>query len=150
MRMTDPEMQSVDDLIARLPPEKQHTVRSLRAAVLRGLPEGVVEVVRGAMISYEIPLESCPDTYNGEPLMYAAVAAQKRHCALYLMSVYMDPALQATLREGFTAAGIRLDMGKSCIRVRNSEGIPPGLVEQIVGATTVSRFIEMYEASRPG
>jgi uncharacterized protein YdhG (YjbR/CyaY superfamily) len=139
---------SAEEYIEALPPERRPTVQLLRDMMLRALPPGVEERINWGMISYEIPLERYPNTYNGEPLLYAAIAAQKRHYALYLNCVYMDPDLEATLREGFSGAGIRLDMGKSCIRFRNSEGIPPGLVEKIVGATPTARFIEMYEASR--
>ncbi|CAN5779033.1 DUF1801 domain-containing protein [soil metagenome] len=139
---------TVDEYLAALPADRRQTVQLLRDMVLRALPDGVEERMNWGMICYEIPLASYPDTYNGEPLLYAAIAAQKRHYALYLTCVYMDPTLEATLRDGFAAAGIRLDMGKSCIRFRNSEGIPPGVVEQIVGATTAARFIQMYEASR--
>lgn len=31
------------------------------------------------MIGYAVPLERCPGTYNGPPLGYAALAAQKRY-----------------------------------------------------------------------
>ncbi len=34
---------------------------------LENLPEGYVEVMNWGMISYEIPLERYPDTYNGQP-----------------------------------------------------------------------------------
>jgi hypothetical protein len=34
------------------------------------------------MISWEVPLERYSDTYNGQPLSYAALAAQKSHTAL--------------------------------------------------------------------
>jgi hypothetical protein len=39
------------------------------------------------MITYEIPLERFGDTYNGKPLMYAALASQKNHMAIYLKLV---------------------------------------------------------------
>ena len=41
------------------------------------------------MITYEIPLQTFPDTYNKQPLMYAAIASQKRHMSVYLMSIYL-------------------------------------------------------------
>ena len=41
------------------------------------------------MISYEVPLARYPDTYNGKPLIYAALASQKNNMAVYLMSIYM-------------------------------------------------------------
>ena len=40
------------------------------------------------MISWEVPLDSSGETYNGQPLVYAALAAQKNYNALYLNCVY--------------------------------------------------------------
>ena len=57
------------------------------------------------MISYVIPLETYPDTYNGHPLMYAALASQKRHMSLYLMNVYGDEDSQRWFADEFAAAG---------------------------------------------
>jgi len=39
------------------------------------------------MISYEIPLETFPKTYNKKPLQYASLAPQKNYMSLYLMNV---------------------------------------------------------------
>ena len=43
------------------------------------------------MIAYEVPLAINPKTYNGKPLMYAALASQKNHMAIYLCSIYCMP-----------------------------------------------------------
>ena len=68
------------------------------------------------MISYEIPLSVYPDTYNGKPLMYCALAAQKRHNAVYLMNIYADSELERkTGGAGMRRAGLKLDRGK-CMR----------------------------------
>jgi hypothetical protein len=42
------------------------------------------------MITYEVPLKTYPDTYNKQPLMYAALASQKNHMAVYLVAIYVD------------------------------------------------------------
>jgi hypothetical protein len=36
-----------------------------------------------------VPLEVYPDTYNKKPMMYAALASQKNHMAVYLTGIYM-------------------------------------------------------------
>lgn len=40
--------------------------------VLKNLPEGYRESLSWGLISYEIPLERYPDTYNKKPLTYVA------------------------------------------------------------------------------
>ena len=46
------------------------------------------------MITYQVPLETYPDTYNGKPLAYAGVASQKNYVSVYLMAIYMDDETQ--------------------------------------------------------
>jgi hypothetical protein len=100
------------------------------------------------MISFEIPLEAYPRTYNGQPLSYAALAAQKNHYALYLMAVYGDPAGEAQLREAFAQAGKKLDMGKSCVRFRKLEDVPLDVIGEIIASTPPDELIATYERSR--
>jgi hypothetical protein len=104
--------------------------------------------MRWGMISYEIPLKRYPTTYNGQPLLYAALAAQKQYYALYLMCVYQDPKLERLLKEGFARAGAKLDMGKSCVRFRKLEDLPLDAVERIVASTPPDQFIAWYERVR--
>lgn len=100
------------------------------------------------MISYEIPLKRYPKTHNGQPLMYAALAAQKHYCLLYLMCAYQDSEQERVLRDGFRRAGKTLDMGKSCIRFRQSEDLPLDVIGRVVGSTSLEQFIEVYEGVR--
>ena len=81
------------------------------------------------MISYEVPLSTCPDTYNGQPLMYAALASQKRHMAVYLTGIYLDEAEREAFEEAYRATGKRFDVGRSCVRFRSLEdrNIPSGI-----------------------
>jgi len=74
--------------IAELPPERAALVSRLRDLVNANLPDGYVERMSWGMISWEVPSERYPDTYNGQPLVYAGLAAQKNHHALYLNCVY--------------------------------------------------------------
>jgi hypothetical protein len=100
------------------------------------------------MIGYTIPLERYPDTYNGQPLCYAGLAAQKHHYALYLMCAYGDPAEAEWLASEFRKAGKRLDMGKSCVRFRRLDDLPLDAIGRFVARTTPEAFIARYEAAR--
>ena len=117
---------------------------------MRGyLPKGCRETLSWGGIAYEVPLRRYPDTYNGKPLAYFCLAAQKNYCALYLMGVYQVPAQAAKLKAAFKAAGKRADMGKSCIRFRKPEDLPLETIGELVASTPVDAFIAQYEASRP-
>lgn len=139
---------SARDSLDGLPEDRRAVISAVRDLVLRSLPVGYAERVGSGMLLYEIPLDRSPKTYNGQPLMYAALAAQKHHCALYLMGVYGDAALETRLRDAFAAAGKRFDMGKSCLRFRTLDDLPLDVVAETVAAVTPAQFIARYEASR--
>ena len=137
---------TVEEYLDELPPEKRAVVARVRDMVLDNLPEGFVEAMNWGMISYEIPLEDYPDTYNGKPLSFVALAAQKHHYALYLHGVYMNQEQREILEKGFDAAGKKMDMGKSCLRFKRLDDLPLDVVAQIIAATSVGDLIASYEA----
>lgn len=138
---------TVDEYLAELPDERRAVVAAVRDMVVRNLPEGYTETMLWGMITYGIPLETYPDTYNGQPLGYAALAAQKNHYALYLMSAYTGEQEQA-VRDAFAAAGKKLDMGKSCIRFKKLDDLPLDALGRIIAATPPQAHVARYEASR--
>ena len=99
-------------------------IAAVRAVVKQHLPKGSVETMNWGMLAYEIPLSRYPDTYNKQPLMYLALAAQKNNYALYMTNVYGDPALMGELVAAYKSAGKKLDMGKSCLRFTTLEELP--------------------------
>ena len=59
-----------DAYIAELPLERRALIGRVRDLVNDHLPDGYVERMSWGMISWEIPLETYPETYNGQPLVY--------------------------------------------------------------------------------
>jgi uncharacterized protein YdhG (YjbR/CyaY superfamily) len=134
--------------LASLPPERRKVIAAVRAVVKKHLPKGYVETMNWGMLSYEIPLSRYPDTYNKQPLMYLALAAQKNNYALYLTNVSGDKVLMDKLAAAYKAAGKKLDMGKGCLRFKALEDLPLGVIGDIVASTPVERRIETAEAAR--
>jgi len=141
---------TVDEYLAELPEERRRVVSAVRDAVLRHLPEGYRETMVYGMIGYCIPLERYPNTYNGQPLAFVAIAAQKNYYSLYLTCVYQDPEGERLLREAFEATGKKLDVGKSCIRFRSAGDLPLDAIGRIIASTPPDAFIERHEAARAG
>lgn len=139
---------TAEQYLAELPEDRRMVVAAVRRVVLENLPDGYQEAMTWGMLSYEIPLDRYPETYNKKPLAYAALAAQKNYYALYLMGVYADSEEEDTLKAGFEAAGKKLDMGKSCLRFKKLEDLPLDVVAKAIAATPVDTYIERYEASR--
>ena len=139
---------TVEEYLAGLPEERRAAVSRVREVILDNLPEGYVEALNWGMICYEVPLERYPQTYNGKPLGYAALASQKTCCSLYLMSAYQDSEQERRLREGFARAGRKLDMGKSCVRFRKAEDLALDVIAEVIASTTPDEFVASYEAAR--
>jgi hypothetical protein len=68
--------------------------------------------------------------------------------ALYLMGVYGDEGSREWLRARWAETGLRLDMGKSCLRFRHLDELALDVVGEAVARTSVGEFIAIYERSR--
>lgn len=139
---------TVADYLAELPEERRKVFSAVLKVVRKSVPRGYREAMLWGMPCWSVPLETYPETYNGQPLCYAALAAQKNHFALYLMSAYGDPGEATRLKQGFAKAGKKLDMGKSCIRFRRLEDLPLDVIGTVIAATPPDVYIARYEATR--
>ena len=129
------------DYLASLPQDRREVISAVRELILRNLPEGYQETINWGMLSYEVPLETYPDTYNKKPLSYVGLAAQKNYNSLYLVSVYQDPADYQELMEAFARMGVKPDMGKSCIRFKKLDQIPLEKIARLIAKTSVQDFV---------
>ncbi|MEP7324798.1 MAG: DUF1801 domain-containing protein [Gemmatimonadota bacterium] len=131
-----------------LPDETRKTLTKVRQLVNKHLPEGYRETMAYGMIGWGVPLSRLPKTYNGLPLCYAGLAAQKNYNSLYLLAAYGDPKQRARLEQGFKKAGKKLDMGKSCIHFRTVEDLPLDTIAEVVASIPAEKYIKAYEDSR--
>ena len=138
----------VSTFLTALPADRRREVERVRNEIRRQLPTGYEEVVSKNMLVYQVPLERYPDTYNGHPLWYVALASQKAYMSLYLMPVYGDQALARRLADGFRAASKNLDMGKSCLRFKTAEDLALDVIGEIVAAIPLDRWVEIAQAAR--
>jgi hypothetical protein len=146
------EATTVRQYLDELDPERRAEVEPVYRAVRDAMPEGYDETMAWGMITWSVPLEDFPDTYNGEPLAYVSLAAQKRHNALYLMGLYTDSAQEREFRARWTEDGRKLDMGKSCLRFRTADELRMDLVAEAVAATPPEAMMALHErahAERP-
>ena len=139
---------TVAEYLGALPPERRAIVSTVRTAVRKAMPKGYAEEMNFGAITYGIPLKRYPNTYNKQPLCYAALAAQKNYYSLYLMNVYGDARKSQWLADEFKKRGLKLDKGKSCVRFKSLDELPLDVVSEVVASTPVDKYIEIYEASR--
>jgi len=135
------EATTVADYFAELPPERRETIKKVREIILKNLPDGYEEVMNWGMITYQVPLEVYSDTYNKKPLMYAALANQKNHMAVYLTGIYLDEKLNQEFENSYKKTGKRYDVGKSCVRFRKLDDLPLPLIGESIKAMEMDEFV---------
>jgi hypothetical protein len=137
---------TVEEYLASLSEDRRAALEAVRGKILENLPDGYDEVMNWGMITYEVPLETCPDTYNGKPLMYAALGSQKNNMAVYLTGIYMDEGAREEFEARYRDTGKRMDMGKSCVRFRKLEDLPLSLIGEAIGQIPADEFVERVKA----
>lgn len=139
------EATTAEQYLAELPDDRREAIEAVRAVILHNLPDGCEEAMNWGMITYQIPLETYPDTYNKQPLMFAALASQKNHMAVYLMGIYVSDEARDEFEKAYRATGKRFDVGKSCVRFRKLDDLPLDLIGQTIAAVPVERLIARVE-----
>ena len=144
------EATTVEEYLAELSPERRAIVETVRTTILENLPAGYEEAINWGMITYQVPLSIYPETYNGKPLMYAALASQKNYLSLYLTGVYIDAESRQAFEAAYRATGKRMDLGKSCVRFRKLDDLPLELIGQSIAAMETDEFVErVKQGHRP-
>lgn len=141
---------SPEEYIKHLPEDRQQVMKKLRQTILDNLPEGFAETMSYGMIGYVVPHSVYPSGYHVDPklpLPFISIACQKNYVAVYHAGIYAD----RNLLEWFTLeypkhSRQKLDMGKSCIRFRNTEQLPYKLIGELAGKMTSAEWIRIYES----
>ena len=134
--------QTIEEYLNEMPLARREAISAVRMIILDHLPEGYEEVMNWGMITYQVPLATCSKTYNGKPLMYAALANQKNHMAVYLCGLYCIPGMKESFTEAFRASGQKLNMGASCVRFKRLKDLPLDVIGQTIAAIDIQTFLD--------
>ncbi len=134
---------TVADHLSALPADRRAAIETVRQTILENLPDGYEEAMNWGMITYQVPLQTYPDTYNDQPLMYAALASQKNHMAVYLMGIYTTETSRREFEAAYKATGKRMDVGKSCVRFKKLDDLPLELIGDTIGSVGVEEFVDL-------
>lgn len=136
------------EYLAELPPDRRAAISAVRDVILKNLPKGYEECMGYGMLLYVVPHSIYPAGYHCDPsmpLMYAALASQKNHMAIYLMTVYGDKKTEQWFRDAFKASGKKLDMGKSCVRFKKLEDLPLQVIGEVIARVSVKDYVARTE-----
>ena len=138
-----------EDYISELPEERKQPISKLRETILKNLPKGFEEEMSYGMLGYVVPHSLYPAGYHVNPdlpLPFINIASQKNFIALYHMGIYSDKdLLNWFVSEYPQHVKTKLDMGKSCIRFKNTNHIPYKLIGELVSKMSAEQWIKKYE-----
>ncbi|WP_297696493.1 DUF1801 domain-containing protein [uncultured Eudoraea sp.] len=138
-----------EDYISELPEERKQPISKLRETILKNLPGGFEEEMSYGMIGYVVPHSLYPAGYRVNPdlpLPFINIASQKNFIALYHMGIYSDKdLLNWFVSEYPKHVKTKLDMGKSCIRFKNTNHIPYKLIGELVSKMSAEQWIKKCE-----
>ena len=142
---------TADEYLADLPADRREAIATVRAVVRKHLPKGYSEFVSWGMLNYGVPLSRFAETYNGQPLCYVGLGAQKNYNSLYLMGVhdtsgkYTSPFSEKLLADAFKKAGKRLDMGKCCLHFKTLDDLEVESVAKVIAMSTPKEYVAYYK-----
>ena len=64
------------------------------------------------------------------------------------MSINADTAQVQQLKDGFRAAGKKLDMGKACIHFKTAEDLPLDVIGAVVASMPLDRWVGIAQKAR--
>jgi len=147
-----PSADSPEAYILRQPAERQPALIKLRDTIRAHLPAGFEETMQYGMITYVVPKSIFPAGYHvnpSDPLPFLSLANQKNYIALYHLGMYAEQDLLDWFTASYAALNIgKLDMGKSCIRLKNLSSIPYDLVAALCEKLTPEEYIALYQKGR--
>jgi len=146
------DVKTVNEYIEAVSKDRRQAFIKLVETIESSLPNGFSKQISYGMISFVVPLSRYPNGYHakkGEPLPFISVANQKNHFAIYHTGIYMNQKLRNWLiGEYKKRVKTKLDMSKSCIRLKYFKDIPYELISELCQKISVNDFIIMYENTR--
>ncbi|REB05248.1 DUF1801 domain-containing protein [Sporosarcina sp. BI001-red] len=144
------EADTIEEYVRQLSEERQKVIEKVRRVIQENLPRGFEETLSYGMIGYVIPHSIYPDGYHcnpKEPLPFLSIGSQKNFISIYHMGIYAFPdLLDWFVAEYPKYVKTKLDMGKSCIRLKKMDTIPYELIAELCRKITVDDYIAHYEA----
>jgi uncharacterized protein YdhG (YjbR/CyaY superfamily) len=143
------EANSPTEYISKVQEVHRSSLKKLRSAIKKNLPDGFKEVMSYGMIGYVVPKSIYPQGYHVDPslpLPFINIASQKNFIALYHSGLYADPILHDWfVKEYEKVVPTKLDMGKSCVRFKNPDQIPFDLISSLCEKLSPEQWITLYE-----
>ncbi len=143
---------SFEEYIAQIPEDRHTAFRALRNVINANINPGFEEGMQYSFPSWYVPHSVFPDGYHcdpKQPLPFVSIASQKHFIAFYGCMLYNSTDNYNWFVEEYAKTGLKLDMGKSCVRFKKWDNLPLDLIGESVRRVTAEAFIADYLQHRP-
>ena len=142
---------TIANYLTALTPERREAMEQLRQTILQALPKGFAECMSYGMIGYVVPHTIYPKGYHCNtklPLPFINIGSKKNGLVMHHLGLYGMPSLcNWFVAEYAKQPNTKLDMGKGCVRFKNSKAIPFALIAELAGKITVAAYIAHVEST---
>lgn len=144
---------TISEYLVNMPADRREHISRIRALVNANIDPAIQEGMLYGMITWSVPHSVFPPGYHVDPktpLPFAALASQKNHMSLYLMTAYGEGSTgEAWIRTHWPKTAKKLDMGKSCIRFKRSEDLALDVVAEAIRRVPVQEHLSWYARVDP-
>jgi uncharacterized protein YdhG (YjbR/CyaY superfamily) len=141
-----------DAYVASIPEEKQPLVQKLRAVINGAIAPEFQEAISYRALGWVVPHSLFPPGYHcdpKEPVPFIGLSATKSGVSLHMFCLYVNNDLVESFQAEWKAGGRKLDMGKSCVRIKKEADVDFDLIARTVGSITYQDFMDRYVSSIP-
>lgn len=143
---------TVQQYIDELPLDRRAAFTKLLSTIRSTIDPKFSEGIIYGMVGWVISKEVYPPGYHvdpTQPVSFISIANQKNYIALYHMGIYADEQLMTWFRGAYAKTGLKLDMGKSCIRFKNMDKIPYDLIAKLASRMSLDEYLAVYTTNTP-
>jgi hypothetical protein len=141
---------TVDEYANSIPVERRDIYNKLLAVIRDNIDPKFTEVMMYGMPGWVVSKALYPPGYHVDPslpISFVGLANQKNYIALYHMGLYVDNQLLSWFMQEYTKTGLKLDMGKSCVRFKNLENIPFDLIAELMTRMSLDHYLVLYQTN---
>lgn len=132
-------------------PEKYSAFVELFNFIKKHIPKGFEACIAYNMVVFVVPHAIYPKGYHcdsKQPLPFLSIAAQKKFIGIYHMGMYADKDLYNWFVAEYPKyCKSKIDIGKSCLRIKKMNEIPYPLIQELLQKISVQDWIALYEKS---
>lgn len=136
--------ETVAAYLESIPADRRKECVAALKFVRANIASDYAEFMSWGVINWGIPLEVFSNTYNGYPLCFVALGANKNSFSLHLLGAYFNPGAHEMLSEEFAKAGKKLDMGKGCLRFKSLDDLELKSVARVIGSQSAKEYLAFY------